>query len=163
MLALVMCIEKCGSNSSGTWPSVQPGERVNAVQTAHPTSWLPCQPADCVINHKLSSRQHGKPCPHPAAALPPACLTFPIPRLHLPASYLLDPGIRSAMGLDIKGAIIIFDESHNIEDVCMECASMDVELSALVEAHAALSSAIRWSDQPELYRPLQVPGGGGAL
>lgn len=64
------------------------------------------------------------------------------------------------MGLDIKGAIIIFDESHNIEDVCMECASMDVELSALVEAHAALSSAIRWSDQPELYRPLQVPVGG---
>ena len=37
-----------------------------------------------------------------------------------PYSYLLDPGIRQACGIDIRGAVLVFDEAHNIEDSCRE-------------------------------------------
>ncbi len=35
-----------------------------------------------------------------------------------PYAYLLDPVIRSAMKVDIRHAVLIFDEAHNIEDIC---------------------------------------------
>ena len=35
-----------------------------------------------------------------------------------PYNYLLDPVVRVAMAVDIENAVLIFDEAHNIEDVC---------------------------------------------
>ena len=32
-------------------------------------------------------------------------------------SYLLDPVIRRASGVDAESAVLIFDEAHNIEDI----------------------------------------------
>jgi hypothetical protein len=40
-----------------------------------------------------------------------------------PYNYLLDPGIRSAMGLDVNNAVIILDEGHNVEDTLREAGS----------------------------------------
>ena len=34
-----------------------------------------------------------------------------------PYTYLLDPLVRAAMEVDVEGAVLIFDEAHNIEDV----------------------------------------------
>ena len=31
-------------------------------------------------------------------------------------SYLVDPVVRAAMQIDVTGAVLIFDEAHNIED-----------------------------------------------
>lgn len=51
----------------------------------------------------------------------------------LPYSYLIDPGVRKAMALEahMKGAVIIFDEAHNIEDVCRDAASVEADLHVL--------------------------------
>ena len=40
-----------------------------------------------------------------------------------PYAYLLDPVIRSAMKVDIRHAVLIFDEAHNIEDICRYLSS----------------------------------------
>jgi hypothetical protein len=60
----------------------------------------------------------------PSARLHRTCL-LPTPRPPTPhcppQSYLLDPVIRRATGVDPEGAVLIFDEAHNIEDIsrCM--------------------------------------------
>lgn len=49
-----------------------------------------------------------------------------------PYNYLLDKGIREAMGLsELKGAIVIIDEGHNMADVCREGASFLVSQRTL--------------------------------
>jgi Fanconi anemia group J protein len=40
-----------------------------------------------------------------------------------PYSYILDPTIRKAMDIDLKDAIVIIDEAHNVEDVSREASS----------------------------------------
>ena len=38
-------------------------------------------------------------------------------------SYLVDPVIRAAMQIDVSGAVLIFDEAHNIEDTARRATS----------------------------------------
>lgn len=40
-----------------------------------------------------------------------------------PYNYLIEPQIRDAMKIDIRGNIIMLDEAHNIEDAAREAAS----------------------------------------
>ncbi len=35
-----------------------------------------------------------------------------------PYNYVLDPGIRGSLRIDLSGAVVIIDEAHNIADVC---------------------------------------------
>uniref|UniRef100_A0A251UK31 Regulator of telomere elongation helicase 1 homolog n=3 Tax=Helianthus annuus TaxID=4232 RepID=A0A251UK31_HELAN len=49
-----------------------------------------------------------------------------------PYSYIINPQIRQAMEINLKGNIIILDEAHNIEDVAREAGSIDVEECALI-------------------------------
>lgn len=51
-----------------------------------------------------------------------------------PYNYLIDPLIRDAMDIDLKGAAVIFDEAHNIEDVCRQAASTEVSQEDLEES-----------------------------
>ncbi|CAK7346014.1 unnamed protein product [Dovyalis caffra] len=48
-----------------------------------------------------------------------------------PYSYIINPVIRGAMEVDIKGAILVLDEAHNIEDIARDAGSVDVEEDAL--------------------------------
>eukprot|EP00198_Chlamydomonas_reinhardtii_P005175 XP_001694511.1 ATP-dependent DNA helicase [Chlamydomonas reinhardtii] len=71
-----------------------------------------------------------------------------------PYSYLLDPVVRAALGLDVGSSVLIFDEAHNMEDVCREGGSMDLDLDALREVEAALRLAAALTGRPEIYEPL---------
>ncbi|KAF8026326.1 hypothetical protein BT93_F2958 [Corymbia citriodora subsp. variegata] len=48
-----------------------------------------------------------------------------------PYSYIVNPVVRGAMDVDIKGAIIILDEAHNIEDIARDSGSVDIEEDVL--------------------------------
>ena len=39
-----------------------------------------------------------------------------------PYNYLLDPSVRDASRINLDGAVVIFDEAHNIEDMSREAA-----------------------------------------
>lgn len=41
-----------------------------------------------------------------------------------PYNYLIDPVIRKSMSIDIRDAVLIFDEAHNIEDISRLAASL---------------------------------------
>ena len=46
----------------------------------------------------------------------------------------LDPKTRKTLDLDLTGAVIIFDEAHNIQKLCEEAASVSVSLADLALA-----------------------------
>ena len=55
-----------------------------------------------------------------------------------PYSYLVDPAVRNSMSLDVKGAVVILDEAHNIEDVARESASLSLSYLDLEDTLHAL-------------------------
>lgn len=71
-----------------------------------------------------------------------------------PYNYFLDPVIRRSMGIDLEDAVIIFDEAHNIEDVCRDSASLDVSLDDLNEFIIILKKACKMNMKPDVYDPL---------
>ena len=64
-----------------------------------------------------------------------------------PYNYLLDPSVRAAMDVDVKGALVILDEAHNVEDVAREAASCDVALSDVVAAAEEFRRVASFDDE----------------
>ena len=50
-----------------------------------------------------------------------------------PYQYVVNPGMRETLGINIDGSIIVIDEAHNIEDTCREAGSIDVTTNSLLE------------------------------
>lgn len=50
-----------------------------------------------------------------------------------PYNYVINPVIRKAMEVDIREAIVILDEAHNIEDITRDAGSFEVEEDALLQ------------------------------
>ncbi|CAF1961911.1 unnamed protein product [Brassica napus] len=48
-----------------------------------------------------------------------------------PYSYIVNPVIRAGVEVDLKGAIIIFDEAHNMEDIAREAGSVNLDEETL--------------------------------
>ncbi|XP_050210814.1 uncharacterized protein LOC126661090 [Mercurialis annua] len=69
-----------------------------------------------------------------------------------PYNYLINPVIRGAMDVDIRGAILILDEAHNIEDVAREAGSVDVEEDTLYKLQTELEQLC--SIDTSIYQPL---------
>ncbi|CAM9453258.1 unnamed protein product [Scytosiphon promiscuus] len=55
-----------------------------------------------------------------------------------PYNYIVDPGVREIMGINLKDAVVIFDEAHNLEDSAREAASAKLSLRALANAAGEL-------------------------
>eukprot|EP00939_MAST-03C_sp_MAST-3C-sp1_P002820 g2820.t1 len=51
-----------------------------------------------------------------------------------PYNYLLDPGIRAAMNIDLEGSILVLDEAHNMASVCRSAGSIELPLKHILEA-----------------------------
>lgn len=56
-----------------------------------------------------------------------------------PYNYIMDPGIRSAMGIELEGAIVIIDEAHNIEDTCRSSGSFEINADSLYAVQTELN------------------------
>uniref|UniRef100_A0A7S3DGD9 Regulator of telomere elongation helicase 1 homolog n=1 Tax=Palpitomonas bilix TaxID=652834 RepID=A0A7S3DGD9_9EUKA len=48
-----------------------------------------------------------------------------------PYNYLIDPVIRNTMSISIDSALVIFDEAHNIEDMCRDALSLNTTRAAI--------------------------------
>ncbi|KAJ3371958.1 hypothetical protein HDU91_004732 [Kappamyces sp. JEL0680] len=59
----------------------------------------------------------------------------------LPYNYLLDSQQRHAQKLDLRNAIIVFDEGHNVESQCTEAASFDLSVGTIAGACKELDKA----------------------
>lgn len=44
-----------------------------------------------------------------------------------PYNYIIDENIRKAMDIDLRDAVVIVDEAHNIEDFCRSAGSVEVD------------------------------------
>lgn len=62
--------------------------------------------------------------------------------IFLPYNYLLDPKIRDICSIDLRNAIIIFDEAHNVEKACEQNACASINTSDLVDANNELNHVI---------------------
>ena len=104
-----------------------------AMKLAGNVSRQGAEPLD--IEDLVVAGKKSRACPYFAAkhAAEGAELVF------CPYNYLLDPAVRSAMDIDVKGAIVILDEAHNVEDTSREAASCDIDLEHLEEAAAAFA------------------------
>ncbi|KAK7376652.1 hypothetical protein VNO80_02066 [Phaseolus coccineus] len=69
-----------------------------------------------------------------------------------PYNYIINPVIRAAMDVDIKGAIVILDEAHNIEDVARDAGSVDIEEDVLDKLQMELQQLC--SINAAIYQPL---------
>lgn len=95
-----------------------------------PQKWTWCEfhlPAPhCATHCVFLQRQVLPPCsPAFESTLRsrPRSVCCAAPQILCPYNYLLDPIIRSAMEIDVRGSVVILDEGHNIEDTCREAAS----------------------------------------
>lgn len=60
----------------------------------------------------------------------------------LPYNYLLDPKIRDNGSIDLKNAIVILDEAHNVEKICEQSACASINTSDLANANNELKHVI---------------------
>ncbi|CAI0434835.1 unnamed protein product, partial [Linum tenue] len=69
-----------------------------------------------------------------------------------PYSYVINPIVRGAMEVDIKGAILVLDEAHNIEDIARDAGSVDLDEDALGKLQIELGQVC--SGDAMIYQPL---------
>jgi Fanconi anemia group J protein len=62
-----------------------------------------------------------------------------------PYNYLIDPCVRASMDVDLKGAVVVLDEAHNIEGVARDAASHSLTTEELAVALAELEDLARSS------------------
>ncbi|KAJ1967468.1 Regulator of telomere elongation helicase 1 [Dispira parvispora] len=66
--------------------------------------------------------------------------------LFLPYNYILHPQLRKSQQLDLKNAVVVFDEAHNLEGQCNDVCSFDLSLRTLQKAIRDLRSYITQTD-----------------
>ncbi len=69
-----------------------------------------------------------------------------------PYNYMIDPLLRDKMNINLKGAVLILDEAHNIEESCRAATSLQVEENELREAMRSLEEMSRTGKQVEAHK-----------
>ncbi|CAJ0586951.1 unnamed protein product, partial [Mesorhabditis spiculigera] len=67
----------------------------------------------------------------------------------LPYNYLLDPSLRRRHKLDLSNSIVIFDEAHNIVNVCEESASTTITTTQISLAISELRKAMELKSEAD--------------
>ena len=62
-----------------------------------------------------------------------------------PYNYIVDPCVRASMDIDLKGAVVVLDEAHNIEGVARDAASHSLTTVELTVALAEIEDLARSS------------------
>ena len=82
----------------------------------------------------------------------------------MPYNYVVDPAMRDVLGDRLDGAIVLFDEAHNIESVCSDAAGFDIPAShlaqAIDEAQQAFEAACRAEERAGVEGDHALLGGG---
>lgn len=73
-----------------------------------------------------------------------------------PYNYILEPNIRASCQVALKDAVVVFDEAHNIEDICRSAASLEVTLSSLTAVSKQLSVLTKDTENEVAYRALHT-------
>ncbi|XP_068605781.1 regulator of telomere elongation helicase 1 [Brachionichthys hirsutus] len=60
-----------------------------------------------------------------------------------PYNYLLDPKTRRAHNIELSGAVVVFDEAHNVEKTCEESTSFDLTPYDVASAIGAVDRMLR--------------------
>ncbi|KAK7116907.1 hypothetical protein R3I94_023261 [Phoxinus phoxinus] len=63
--------------------------------------------------------------------------------IFMPYNYLLDPKSRRAHNIELKDAVVIFDEAHNVEKMCEESSSFDLSPYDLISAIEVVDRLLR--------------------
>ena len=59
----------------------------------------------------------------------------------LPYHYILDSDIRHSLQVNLRNAILVFDEAHNIESNCEEILSFEMQVENFWKAFKYLDAA----------------------
>ena len=73
-----------------------------------------------------------------------------------PYNYIIHPQIRSSCAINLKNAVVIFDEAHNIEDVCRDAASLELSFDTLDECLKIINAALSRSNEPSYKQNLAI-------
>ncbi|XP_021939262.1 Fanconi anemia group J protein homolog isoform X2 [Zootermopsis nevadensis] len=71
-----------------------------------------------------------------------------------PYVYLIDPKIRNMMKLQLRGAVILLDEAHNIEDSCRDAASCSVLYDDIFQSMEDCKRVASMGILPEIHDSL---------
>eukprot|EP00727_Mastigamoeba_balamuthi_P005711 m51a1_g176 putative regulator of telomere elongation helicase 1-like (853) ;mRNA; r:584092-587690 len=74
----------------------------------------------------------------------------------LPYNYLLDPRVRAPLAEPLRGAVLVFDEAHNLDQSCSEMWSYDLSASGLAGCLDELAECSRRIAQGELAPELDA-------
>ena len=92
--------------------------------------------------HKLGKKHHFCPYYMSRELYQSADVIF------LPYNYLLDHKIRASLDIDFKGAIIIFDEAHNVQKLSEETSSVSISSQDIALAVKDIDEAIESIKNP---------------
>ena len=74
-----------------------------------------------------------------------------------PYNYVFDENIREALEIDLRGAAVIIDEGHNVEDVCRDGASVEISVQELEDTASQLGSVAKFLDDANVAARLMRP------
>ena len=77
--------------------------------------------------------------------------------IFMPYNYVIDPSIRKTLKMEFQNAVVIFDEGHNIEQVCEDAMSTVLKAEWLAIAIKVFDTAL---DAKKLYEDGRYDGTG---